>query len=363
MVICERCFCDTEVISVIRNKAEIGDCPLCKCKNVHIYDTDKYEDLSMMFDELISIYTPVSLLPDSYPKSDTRLLKTELINNWNIFNKKSESDVYNIITAICKEKYEYNAELFDQPVGIQELYDQEYLSKHSLLTTNSWDDFVEALKTKNRFHTHYVDLNLLERFCSYIRKPYKMGEMFYRCRISTEEGIPIEEMGAPPIDKTTDGRANARGIRCLYLGDTAETTIYEARAGAYDYVTVGKFRLKKDIIVVDLKKINQISPFLEGLDCLEYAINKEHLNKINDEMGKIMRRSDSALDYVPTQYITDFVKSIIHDDVAEYAGIEYKSVMHSDGYNLALFDPDLFECVETEVYGIDTIDYRKHPIM
>lgn len=36
--------------------------------------------------------------------------------------------------------------------------------------------------------------------------------------------------------------------------------------------------------------------------------------------------------------------------------------MHSDGYNLALFDPDLFECVETKVYGIDTIDYRKHVI-
>ena len=178
MIICEKCFCDTEVISVIRNKVEIGDCPLCKCKNVHIYDTDKYEDLSMMFDELINIYTPITLLPESYPKSDTRLLKSDSINNWNIFNKKSESDVYNIITAICKEKYEYNAELFDHPVGIQELYDQEYLSKHSLLTTNSWDDFVKAIKTKNRFHTHYVDLDLLERFCSYIRKPYKAGEMF-----------------------------------------------------------------------------------------------------------------------------------------------------------------------------------------
>lgn len=127
-------------------------------------------------------------------------------------------------------------------------------------------------------------------------------------------------------------------------------------------MTVGKFKLKKDIIVVDLKRINQISPFIEGLNCLEYAINKEHLNKINDEMSKIMRRSDSALDYVPTQYITDFVKSIIHDDVAEYAGIEYKSVMHSEGYNLALFDPDLCECVDTQVYGIDTIDYRKHLI-
>lgn len=363
MVICERCFCDTEIISIIRNKAELGDCQVCKCKNVHIYDTDKYEDLSMMFDELISIYTPVSLLPDSYPKSDTRLLKAELINNWNIFNKKSESDIYSLITAICKEKYKYNEELFDQPVGIQELYDQEYLSKHSLLTTYSWDDFVDALKTKNRFHTHYIDLKLFERFCSYIRKSYKRGEFFYRCRISTEDGIPIKEMGAPPVDKTTDGRANARGIRCLYLSDTAETTIYEARAGAYDYVTVGKFCLKDDIIVVDLKKINQISPFIEGIDCLEYAINKEHLNKINAEMGKIMRRSDSDLDYVPTQYITDFIKSINHDDVAEYSGIEYNSVMHSDGYNLALFYPDLFECVETKVYRIDTIDYRKHSIM
>ena len=125
MIICERCFCDTEVISVIQNKAEIGDCPLCKSKNVHIYDTDKYEDLSMMFDELLSIYTPISSLPDSYPKADTCMLKSELIHNWNIFNKKSEADVYNIITAICKEKYEYNAELFDQPVGIQELYDQD----------------------------------------------------------------------------------------------------------------------------------------------------------------------------------------------------------------------------------------------
>ena len=222
---------------------------------------------------------------------------------------------------------------------------------------------MKALKEKNRFHTHYVDLGLLERFCSYIRKPYKTGDMFYRCRISTEEGIPLEEMGAPPIEKTTDGRANAKGIRCLYLGDTAETMIYEARAGAYDYVTVGKFRLRKDIIVVDLKRINQISPFIEGLDCLEYAINKEHLTKINDEMGKIMRRSDSALDYVPTQYITDFVKSIIHDGVVEYAGIEYKSVMHSAGYNLALFDPELFECIDTEVYRIDTIDYKKHLII
>lgn len=50
---------------------------------------------------------------------------------------------------------------------------------------------------------------------------------------------------------------------------------------------IGKFKLKKDIIVVGLEKINQISP---------------------------------------------------------------------------LFDPDLFECVDTQIYRIDMIDYRKHII-
>lgn len=359
MIVCENCFVDTEVISVIRSKRIKGDCLQCHCKNVYIYDTEKYEELNMMFDEFLSIYTPMSLLPDSFPKEDICLLDSELADNWNIFNSAHEKDVYNIITAICKEKYKYNKELFTQPVGIQELYDDKYMLTHSLLTTNSWDDFVKALKTKNRYHTHYINLNLLERFCSYIRKPYKAGTEFFRCRISTEEGIPVGEMGAPPMEKTTDGRANARGIRCLYLGDTSETTIYETRAGVYDYVTVGKFRLKKDIIVVDLKKINQISPFIEDLDCLEYAVNKEHLNKINDEMGRIMRRSDSALDYVPTQYITDFVKSISHNGEYEYSGIEYNSVMHMGGYNLAVFNPDLFECIETKIYRIDMIDYRK----
>lgn len=363
MIICEKCFCDEEIVSVIQSHAQKGVCSVCGSEGVYIYDTDKCDDLSVMFDELIDIYTPQSSLPDTYPKSEIHLLKDELVKNWKIFNLKRESHVYTIITAICKDKYTYNPDVFDNPVGIKQLYDADYLSQYSLLGINSWDDFVIALKNKNRFHTHYLNLELLEKFFSYIRKSYTKGAIFYRCRISDKKvGIVADKMGAPPVELTSDGRANACGTRCLYLGDSVETTIYETRVNAYDYVTVGKFELKKDIIVVDLKKISQISPFIEGLDCLQYAINREHLDKINDEMGRIMRRSDSSLDYVPTQYIADFVKSISHDGTAEYSGIEYKSVMHKDGYNLAIFDPDLFECIETKVYGIDLINYDKHEL-
>lgn len=364
MIFCEKCFCDREIIPIIRRANEKGNCQVCNSKEVYIYDTNERDDLTVIFEELIGIYTPAELLPETFPKSEIKMLKNELLDNWNIFNKRNEREVYNIITEICKEKYGYIPELFDKPIGLKELYDKEYLEEHSLLKTKSWDEFVKALKIKNRFHSHYINLELFEKFCSYIRKPYKQGKIFYRGRISNIEGFPVKHMGAAPPEVASEGRANAKGITCLYLADSEETTIHEVRAGAFDYVSIGRFTLLKDIIVVDLKGINQISPFIEGLDCREHAINKEHLNKINNEMGKALRRSDSPLDYLATQYITDFIKSLENpaDSTSTYSGIEYKSVMNEIGYNLAIFDENLFECIGVDIFKIDSITYKKQLI-
>lgn len=359
MICCSNCFCDSELKPIIEGLGEKGDCQICGGSNVYIYDTHEHSELIGYFDELISIYTPAQSLPSVFPKAEIRLLKDELLANWSIFNKLDATDVYKIITSICDDKYQEIPELFDSPVGIAELYNQEFLREHSLLKTNSWEKFVTALKKQNRFHTNHINLEILERFCSYIRKLYKKGTIFYRGRISSSKGLRSDEMGAPPHEKASGGRANAPGIRCLYLASDIDTTIHEVRAGAFDFITVGKFELQQDIIVVDLKSINKISPFLENLDYLEHAINKEHLNKINAEMGKALRRSDSPLDYVPTQYISDFIKSIEYNGQAEYAGLEYNSTMKPDGFNLAIFYPDLFRCTDVETYTIKDLIYRK----
>jgi len=362
MICCNKCFYDAELKPIIESLGQIGNCPICGNTNVYIYDTNNNSNLAGFFDDLISIYTSAQNLPTEFPKAETKLLKDELLTNWNIFNKLSPTDVYKIITEICSEKYQQTPELFDQPVGIAELYNPEYLNEHSLLRTNSWEYFVNALKTKNRFHTKYINLDILERFCSYIRKPYKRGNAFYRGRISSSTGRCINDMGAPPHEKASAGRANALGIRCLYLASDVDTTIHEVRAGAFDYISVGTFELQEDIIVLDLKSIDKISPFIDDLDCKQHAINKEHLKKMNSEMGKALRRSDSALDYVPTQYISDFIKSIEHDGQAEYAGLEYNSTMNPDGFNLAIFNVDLFKCIDVKTFMIKELRYSKKEV-
>lgn len=352
MICCEKCFKDIEIKAVIKSLNQQGTCEICRKRNVYIYNTATNNELAVMFDDLLNIYTTCNGLPDDYPRENKNLLKDELCRRWNIFSIDSDL-AYRVITAICHEKYKEHPEIFDLPIGILELNQNDYLKKHSIMKTFEWEDFIKGIKTKNRFHTDYINKEVLYSLFSYIKKTYKAGAVFYRARICQDEaGFPVDEMGAPPSECASAGRANAEGISCLYLTTGNETALNEIRTGAHDYVSVGKFVLKKDIEVVNLTIVDQISPFW-GLDNTVHAVNKKHLRKISREIAKPLRRHDRLLDYLPTQYISDFIKS------KGFAGIEYKSTMKKDrhSYNLAIFDENLFICETVAVYDIGELKY------
>jgi len=364
MIFCSYCINDREIRAMVEGLKNSGNCTQCGATNASIYDTDINSVLTTVFENLFNIYTPATMLPVDYPRTEITMLKDEMQTTWKIFNNLDDRQIYEIITSICPDLYHDSPELFDGPIGISELYDPVYIEKHSVLKTNYWENFVSELIRVNRFHTNHINLLILEKICSYTRKKYEKGTIFYRGRISSSSGYNLEEMSAPPSEKSSAGRANSQGISCLYLANDVETTIHEVRAGAFDYVAVGKFELQKDIVIVDLNNIDKISPFIETLDSVEYAINKEHLNKLNREMGKALRRSDSVLDYVPTQYVSDFIKSVnIEEEYGKYAGIEYNSTMKKKGYNLAIFYPELFECIGVDIYYVDSLLYATKPAL
>ena len=349
---CEKCFKDPELQAIVRENSLIkGKCDFCGNDNVQIYDLGKNTDLKDSLESLLDVYTPVNEMEQDFPLEQADLLKNILHTKWHIFNLSADG-IYKFLRAAFPEKYQEQPALFDTPIGIDGCNDKEFLQKFSILGSHQWEDFVKEIKEKNRFHTNIINKPVLKDILKVICKPYKAGTVFYRARIwNDKEGFTKKQMGAPPAIKASAGRANPEGISCLYLADSIETTLHEIRAGLYDNATVATFKLLKDIEVVNLAAIDKISP-LQEIDCNMLAINLPHLGKIGNEISKPLRRRDSSLDYLPTQYISDFIKS------EGFAGIEYKSTMHKDGVNFAIFDEGLFKCTKIASYDIHELTYR-----
>jgi len=362
MIFCSNCFRNSEIKSIIEERGSIGCCPICSTREIPVYDTEKDSTLFGMFDNLLSIYTAEDDLPDSYPKDERKSLVETIKNEWEIFADISDDSIVDILKSLSPTVLDDYPIVFEQLVGIPEKYDKEYLLHNSILRTEKWACFVESLKHKNRFHTNLIDKELLKKYCIDISKTIPVGKQrFYRGRIAgNRNGFSSSEMGAPPKEIASEGRANSAGISRLYLTNDRETTFHEIRAAEYDYVSIGTFKQLKPIKVVDLKLIHKISPFGIDVDCMSLAINREHLLKINQEMSRTMRRGDSPLDYLPTQYICDFIMSIVDDEgTPMFDGIEYQSAMHSKGSNLAIFNPDLFKCTYSRTYEVKKLHYVK----
>lgn len=132
MKICIYCFVDVEIKGVIKTLKTMGDCDICDTRNNHIYDTAKHTALERPFNSLLERYTIKTILGMEYPSNLTVSIKSELRNNWGIFNELSESQIYDILINICPEKYTETPEFFDDLVGVAELADSTYLKANTL---------------------------------------------------------------------------------------------------------------------------------------------------------------------------------------------------------------------------------------
>lgn len=100
-----------------------------------------------------------------------------------------------------------------------------------------------------------------------------------------------------------------------------------------------------------------VIPVIEPIKQIEsLSANTKIFRDIANEIAKPLRRNDSALAYLPTQFITEFIKS------NGYAGVAYTSTMRTEGINVAVFDESIFECVAVHTVEINNISYSYEKI-
>lgn len=351
MKCCTECFSSEYLRSIIQsNSSESGNCNFCDSTNVRLYNP---RELLLFFRNLLDLYA-VSEPTIANP------LEIQILSDFpeKIFKISNSESVRQLILSIVEDELESFKELLQSNVYIECLVNPSTKNEASILEV-SWEKFVEEIKFENRFHIkNTIDLTKLTILLNQFDRKLIKGKIFYRARISDKNGFGVNEMGNPPRHLTKAGRANPQGISYLYLANDIDTTIFETRAALFDFVSIGDFRLKEDIKIIDLHETDLYDPmYLADKDILkDFIVLYPFVSRLEKEISKPNRRADNELDYLPTQYISEFIKSQGFD------GVKYKSSVNPNGYNLAIFNPSKFECIKSYVHEVENVKFEHRKI-
>lgn len=312
---CSNCFADRHLqVHIMNESNRIGKCDFCRKIDVSIIDPF---EVSGKFETVCSIYE----------KSSIGIPIVKLLNqDWLLFSG-SEDIAENLFKKIFKDKNKYAGKFRPKKSGYPEGVIRWRQLKDELMIRNRY--FLET-----EFQNFLLRLeNWLPSLCMTIEK---QPEHWYRARIEDGEKYRKKEMRAPPAKIATGGRANPAGIPYLYLGSDEKVVINEVRPHINNYVSIAEFQLSRYLRFVDLRKTRmELSPFSVNTpkDVLTLRDDIMLFEEINKELSRPVSKSQSGVEYVPSQYFCEFIKYNGFD------GIVYESSF-GDGFNVAVFNDD-----------------------
>ncbi len=339
MNICANCFNDVEIKQFIIINSKVKDhCDFCS-KSIETSVLDITELLDF-FSELINIFKK-----DLSGQPICKVIQ----DDWNLFS--SETNCKNILEEILSRVDKPITSSSDSVSYIDEIFE----------CVSYWDILKENLKWKFRY-LNDIDRLIELRWDSFFNRTIELSprQELYRARIHFKgEKSPFTKtnMGCPKNYETKSGRANPLGIPYLYLSKSVDTTLYETRATYLDDISIGIFKIKhgEKIIIVDFTE--DISSFLNIGNLVEYTKSMLLKKKISLDLSKPIRRYDSELEYIPTQFICEFIRYITGAE-----GIIFNSSLHKGGKNIVLFEQEKIECVSVEMHSITKVQIESNRI-
>jgi hypothetical protein len=323
---CIHCFTDSVLIEAA-SKGAIGNCAHCDSVRVPTISADVF-------------FSSIELILYSLEVSDEgEGLFTLLHKQFGLFSP-----------AIVKDPERLVREMFgDEIAGLK------YVFKFDVsLYSSQWLDFKEELKHQNRFFprstlisqvlnpsasnlSFEVFLALLEQ----LKAPIEAGEVLFRARIS-ETPLIAGQMGTPPPMVASGGRANPIGIPYLYLAENEDTCVAEVRPNNASVIYVSEFVALGDLNLLSLTNPRCDSSVLkfEEQQMQDVLCFLDLLERFSLELSKPILPDKSHIEYIPTQYMCEFVKS-----VANYDGIVFNSSF-GQGRNYVIFNSDIFSAKE-----------------
>lgn len=322
---CPGCFSsETWTSNVDPALAEPGFCDFCAIVAEQTWPTNAWSEI---LSQLLEIYESVSV---NEPFSDE--LSAKIQSDWGIFVYPNIETVRKFLTDALSEDHP----LLNPRIHIRLRYEQ---SGPRADHTISWSTFSQEIRFRNRYFPQTEpDLELLKSALEGSVTSISQGTALFRARRSPD-GVRFRtvEMGAPPVERATGGRANPVGIPYLYLSYSDRTCIYETRVANHTEISVGEFRTVRELKALNLANIAHPDYFSVENPIAAISVFK-YLRTLGDELKKPVRSSDQPIDYIPTQYLCELAKSSNLD------GVIYSSSLDPTGLNVVLFDVNAAQC-------------------
>lgn len=150
-----------------------------------------------------------------------------------------------------------------------------------------------------------------------------------------------QELGPPPPDKAMQSnRMSPPGIVMFYACDDKETALLET-AIAPGRFAVGEFRTLRNLRILDLSAIPPIPSIFESIsDAVEFQPRDvtTFLHYVARQMSKPIERDGKAhIEYIPTQIVTEYIRSHLTWDGTRVDGVRYRSSVNPGHVSYVLF--------------------------
>lgn len=320
---CASCFSDTAIIDEINSIGSLDRCAFCGAENARSIEPERLMNKLEIFTYGVS------------EDVEGARLSQILDEQYGIFGRN------------VRDKDMLTVAIFGEAFALAKRYKLDF-DVGSYLA--QWEPFKHELKHVNRFfpkneiYSSIFDISLpgaantvFFQLLEQLRFKVFPTDMFFRARIS-DVALSEAQMGCPPHTKVTGGRANPHGIPYLYLAENLPTCISEVRPSNASEVYVSEFKPTKELVLLNLTsprtsasaasfEEEQLSVVLSLVALLE---------KLSSELSKPIDPDKSTIEYIPTQFLCEFIKS-----VGKFDGIVFNSSF-GFGRNYVLYNSSDF---------------------
>lgn len=338
MKCCATCFGDPHLDAVVIPDChvEVGDCPQCGTSDAKLVPC---QDLKEYFELVTGIYQTAE---------EGKYLVEWLREDWALFDLARISDANAKLLL---------AEILDDREVIQRKFIPSDIGHTGVL--DRWQKVCSELKHQNRFFPKTeFDLDRIEGLLTHLQiNVSRVAPKWFRSRIQDDaQPFPSDEMGAPPKDRAGHGRANPAGIPYLYLASDVRTAVSEVRPHPGEIACVAEFFVPGALSLVDLRQPRiTVSPFSLSSESAVAQLREDvnFLEYFGEELTRPVVPRAAAIDYIPSQYLCEFIKGCGYD------GVVYRSSVGA-GINVALFEPSVATIGGIESHTIErvTVDLR-----